>query len=134
MPLTADRNTPVREGDYYEFAPAAGQTIFRGAIVALNASSQLVRGAAATGLRCIGVAENSTLDQGYAGIGRIRAKRGVFRFRNSAAGEAITAADIGNQCFVADDDQVQRTNPGGNTRSACGIVRDVDAAGVWVQI
>lgn len=133
MPLSADRNTPYRAGDYFEFAPAAGQTIYRGAIVALNASNQLVRGAAATGLRCIGVAENSTLDQGYAGLGRIRAKRGLFRFRNSAAGEAITLADVGNTCFIADDDQVQRTN-GTNTRSACGVVRDVDADGVWVQI
>jgi hypothetical protein len=131
MPLTADRDTPERDGQFFEFAPAAGQTIFRGAIVCLNASSQLVRGAVATGLRCVGRAENSTTDQGY--LGRIRAKRGVFRFRNSAAGEAITAADIGNTCFIADDDQVQRTN-GTNTRSACGIVRDVDAGGVWVQI
>lgn len=134
MPLTADRNTPVREGDEYEFVPLAGNVIYRGAIVALNAANQLVRGATATGLRCVGVAQTSTLDQGYQAGGRIKVRRGVFRFRNSAAGEAITAADIGNQCFIADDDQVQRTNPGGNTRSACGIVRDVDAAGVWVQI
>ena len=134
MPLAADRNTPQREGDEYDFVPLAGNAIYRGAIVALNASNQLVRGAAATGLRCIGVAQTSTLDQGYQVGGVIRVRRGTFRFRNSAAGEAITLADVGAQCFIADDDQVQRTNPGGNTRSACGIVRAVDAGGVWVQI
>jgi hypothetical protein len=131
MPLTADRNTPMREGVQFEFAPASGQVIYRGAIVCLNASNELVRGAPATNLRCLGIAENSTLDQAY--DGRIRTRRGVFRFRNSTAGEAITASDIGNTCFIADDDQVQRTN-GSSTRSAAGIVRFVDAQGVWVQI
>lgn len=131
MPLTADRNTPLREGRQFEFAPASGQVIYRGAIVCLNASNELVRGAAATNLRCLGIAETSTLDQAYPGA--IRVRRGVFRFRNSAAGEAITASDIGATCFIADDDQVQRTN-GTNTRSACGVVRAVDAQGVWVEI
>lgn len=131
MPLTADRNTRERDAEEFDFAPAAGQTIYRGAIVCLNASNELVRGVAALNLRAIGVAQNSTLDVSYGG--RIVARRGVFQFRNSTAGEAITAADIGNQCFIADDDQVQRTN-GTNTRSAAGTVRAVDASGVWVQI
>lgn len=131
MPLSADRNTRERLGEDYPFAPAAGQTIYRGAIVALNASNELVRGVAATNLRCLGVAQNSTLDVGYGGV--INARRGVFQFRNSSAGEAITAADIGNTCFIADDDQVSRTNAS-STRSACGVVRAVDASGVWVQI
>ena len=131
MPLTADRGTPIREGVQFDFAPAAGQTIFRGAIVCLNAANDLVRGAAALNLRCVGVAETSTLDQAYGGTVRVR--RGVFRFRNSTAGEAITASDIGNTCFIADDDQVQRTN-GTNTRSACGTVMAVEPAGVWVRI
>ncbi len=131
MPLTSDRNTPIREGVQFDFAHAAGQTIFRGAIVCLNAGGELVRGAPGLGQRCVGIAENSTLDQGYGGA--IRARRGVFRFRNSPAGEAITQADIGNTCFIADDDQVQRTN-GANTRSACGVVLAVEPAGVWVRI
>lgn len=132
MPLTADRNTLFREGREFEGAPATGQVIYRGAIVCLNASNEVVRGAAATGLRAIGVAQNSTTDQAYGG--RIRARRGVWAFANSAAGEAITLSDVGATCFIADDSQVQRTNPGGNTRSACGIVRWVDAQGVWVEI
>ena len=131
MPLTADRATPERKGQDFGYPPAAGNTIFRGAIVCLNASNEAVRGAAAAGLRCVGVAQNSTLDVGFPGL--VQTRRGTFQFRNSAAGEAITAADIGNVCFIADDDQVQRTN-GTNTRSACGTVAAVDAAGVWVRI
>ena len=131
MPMTSDRPLAERGGEDFPFAPAAGQTIYRGAIVCLNASNELVRGAAVTGLRCVGAAQNSTLDQAYGGL--IQARRSTFLFRNSAAGEAITAADINSICFIADDDQVQRTN-GGGTRSACGIVLFVEAGGVWVRI
>lgn len=130
MPLAADRNTPMRDGGRYEGAPAAGQTIYKGALICLNSSGEIVRGAVATTLRALGVAQNSTLDQAYNGT--IRADRGVYRFRNSSAGDAITAADYGSQCFIADDDQVARTN-GSSTRSVAGIVRGVDAQGVWVE-
>lgn len=129
--LTADRNTPSRDGVVYEGAPASGQTIYKGALVCLNASGEVVRGAVATTLKALGVAQNSTLDAAYNGT--IRAKRGVFRFNNSAAGDAIAAADYGATCFIVDDNTVAKTN-GSSTRSAAGIVRGVDAQGVWVEI
>jgi hypothetical protein len=131
MPLAADRNTLEREPDIYEAAPASGQVIFKGALVALNSSGEVVRGAVATTLKALGVAQNSTADRAYPGT--IRAKRGVFRFRNSAAGDAIVAADYGAQCFIVDDDQVAKTD-GSSTRSVAGIIRGVDAQGVWVEI
>lgn len=130
MPLAADHNTPQRDGGRLEFAPASGQVIYKGAIVCLNSSGELVRGAVATTLKAVGVAQNSTTDQAYQGT--IRADRGVWRFRNGTAGDAITNADYGSQCFIMDDDQVGRTN-GSNTRSVAGIVRGVDAQGVWVE-
>lgn len=132
MPLSSDRNTRERDGEDYGYAPAAGQTIFRGAIVCLNASNELVRGSAALNLRCVGVAQNSTLDTSF--VGHIVARRRrSFQLRNSAASDAITLGAVGSQCFISDDDQVALTN-GGGTRSVCGIVRHVDAAGVWVEI
>lgn len=131
MPLSADRATKRRGNDFNDWTPASGAVIYRGAIVALNASSQLVPGAVSTTLRCVGVAQNSTADQAYGG--RIRARHGTFQFRNSAAGDAITAADISSNCFIVDDETVAKTN-GSNTRSVCGVVRDVDAQGVWVEI
>ncbi len=129
--LTADRNTPSRDGVVYEGAPASGQTIYKGALVCLNASGEVVRGAVATTLKAIGVAQNGTADAAYNGT--IRAHRGVFRFNNSAAGDAIAAADYGSTCFIVDDNTVAKTN-GTNTRSAAGVVRGVDAQGVWVEI
>lgn len=130
MPLTADRNTPERAAADFAFAPAAGQTIYRGALVALNASGELVRGAVATTLKALGRADNSTLDPAYDGV--IRARRGCFRWKNSAAGDAITNADYGATVFIVDDETVAKTN-GTNTRSAAGICRGVDAQGVWVE-
>lgn len=131
MPLTADRNTPRRDGVQYEDPVAAGQTIYRGALVCLNATGELVKGAVSTTLKARGVAETSTLDVDYAG--RVRSRRGVWRFKNSAAGDAITAADIGANCFIVDDETVAKTS-GTNTRSVAGVIRAVDAQGVWVEI
>lgn len=131
MPLTADRATPRREGAQYEDAPAAGQVIYRGALVCLNAAGALVVGSVSTTLRARGVAETSTLDADYRGT--IRSRRGVYLFRNSAAADLIVAADVGNNCFIVDDEQVAKTN-GTSTRSVAGVVRAVDASGVWVEI
>lgn len=129
--LAADRNTPYRDGRVNEGAPASGQVIYKGALVCLNASGEVVKGAVATTLKAIGVAQNSTADQDYRGT--IRALRGTFRFANSASGDAIVAADYGATCYIVDDQTVAKTN-GSSTRSAAGIVRGVDAQGVWVEI
>lgn len=131
MALSADRSTPEREAKEFSFTPATGQVIYRGAQVALNASGELVVGSVATTLKAVGRAETSTKDPGY--DGKIRTRRGCFRWKNSAAGDAITAANIGSTCYIVDDETVALTN-GTNTRSAAGTIRDVDAAGVWVEI
>ncbi len=60
-------------------------------------------------------------------------RRGCFRFANSAAADLIALADIGADCYVVDDQTVAKTSAS-NTRSIAGKVRDVDAAGVWVEI
>jgi hypothetical protein len=133
-PLTADRDTPRRENAKYNLPVGAAQRIFAGAIVCRNATGFAVRGAVSTTLVAVGRAEqqvdNST---GADGAARIDVVPGVFRFRNSSAADQITLADVGNACFIADDDQVARTN-GTSTRSQAGIVRDVDSGGVWVEI
>ena len=41
-------------------------------------------------------------------------------------------ADVGKTCFILDDATVAKTN-GTNTRSECGVVVQVDTAGVWVE-
>lgn len=130
-PLAQDRDTPRRDAREFDFPIAADAVIRRGALVCLNASGLAVRGAVATGLRTVGVAQYEAIAS--RGATRVRVERGCYQFRNSSGGDAIAAANIGATCFVADDDQVALTN-GGGTRSAAGIVRDVDTQGVWVEI
>jgi hypothetical protein len=128
MALSANRDTPARDGDLLDFPVNAGATIHRGGLTCLNASGNAVPGSTATTLRAVGRAETSTADN----PARVRIRRGVFRFNNSSAGDAITNANYGSQCFIVDDEQVALTN-GGSTRSVAGIIRGVDATGVWVE-
>jgi hypothetical protein len=57
---------------------------------------------------------------------------GVFKFLNHGA-DLVTAASVGADCFVVDDQTVALTN-GAATRYVCGKVQSVDADGVRVFI
>ena len=132
--LSADRNTPIRTAEDFEFPVAASTLIYAGSLVCINASSLATKGAVATTLKCVGVAqERADNSAGAASAIRVKVRRGCFRFANSAAADLIALADIGADCFIVDDQTVAKTN-GGATRSIAGKIRDVDADGVWVQI
>lgn len=131
--LTQDRNTPRREGVAYEDPMAANVTIFGGALVCLDASGNAVPGATSTTLKARGVAQERKANGATVGAETIRTFPGVYRFANSAAGDLVTRADIGATAYIVDDQTVAKTN-GGNTRSAAGTIRHVDAQGVWVNI
>lgn len=135
--LSADRNTPIRTAEDFEFPVAASTLIYAGSLVCINASGLATKGAVATTLKAVGIAteraDNSAGAPGAAGAIRVKVRRGCFRFANSTAGDLIALADIGADCFIVDDQTVAKTN-GGSTRSVAGKIRDVDADGVWVQI
>jgi hypothetical protein len=132
MPLIKDRNTLRREDDVYEYPLAANAKIYAGAIVAL-AAGWAQPGATAVGLVAAGRADEQADNTGRAnGARTVRVRRGVFKFKNSPT-DPMTAADIGKQCFIQDDETVARTN-GTNTRSAAGVIRDVELTGVRVAI
>jgi hypothetical protein len=131
--LTSDRNTPSRAGDLRSGAVAAGVTLYAGALVMRNAAGYLTPGATATGAVGVGRAEHRADNSGGA-AGAIRAeyRPGIFRFLNSAGGDAIALDDIGRVCFIVDDQTVAATD-GAGTRSRAGIVEEVDGSGVWVR-
>jgi hypothetical protein len=130
--LTAARNTLRRENGELEGHPAkAGVTFHTGALACLDAAGWAVPGATAVGLKPLGRVEGYRKPGAANGDEIVPIRRGTFRFANLGA-DVITRADIGNQAWIVDDQTVARTN-GGNTRSAAGIIRDVDAQGVWVQ-
>lgn len=134
MSLTAPRDTKRRDGDIYHRDVAANAVIHAGALVCLNAAGFLVPGSTALNLKADGMARESVDNTGGAnGAVKCRVEPGVYRYANSTGADAITRADIGNDCFIVDDEQVARTN-GTNTRSIAGRIRDVDAQGVWVRL
>jgi len=132
--LTSDRNTSARAGDYFELPVAASQTVFAGSIVMLNASGYLTPGATATGQVCAGRAlqqiDNSA---GANGDFDCMVESGVFSFANSAAADLITIAEVGDTCYIVDDQTVAKTD-GTGTRSAAGKVVAIDSEGVWVRM
>jgi len=135
--LAAERLRKSRSGDVLNAPVKALAQIYRGGLAALLAGVAIAARAATTRaeldtMRVAGLATDSAL--GGAADGDVRAdfERGVFHFANSSAGDALTLADVGNLCFVADDQTVAKTI-GGGARPSAGRVVDVDDAGVWVD-
>lgn len=132
--LTADRATAERQGDEFSYDVAASVVCMAGGIAMLDASGNVKPGAVATGQICVGMfAEHVDNAAGAAAAVQAKVRRGVFRFGNSTAGDAITKAHIGDTCYIVDDQTVALTN-GSATRSAAGTIVDVDSVGVWVRM
>lgn len=130
--LTADRNTPRRDGQELSLGLAAATKIYGGSIVCRNASGYAVSGSTSTTLKALGIAgEQVDNSSGSAGAKSVAIRKGTYRFGNSTSTDAITAADIGNDCYIVDDQTVAKTS-GTSTRSVAGKVADVDSDGVWV--
>lgn len=131
---TQDRNTNLRDGHTRAFPAAAATVIPAGVIACLNASNNLVNGATSTTLVCVGVTPRR-VDNSAGAAGQVQGetKRGVWGpFANSAAGDQITLQDVGNDCYIVDNQTVAKTS-GGSTRSVAGKVHDVTAAGVYIN-
>ena len=132
--LTKARNTVKRDGARFSRPVAADAVIYQGALVCLSATGFATPGATATTLTADGMAKESVDNtDGANGAVNVEVERGVFRLENSAAADAITAAEIGDNCYIVDDQTVAKTD-GSSARSIAGKIEDVDAQGVWVRI
>ncbi|MFW5838256.1 MAG: hypothetical protein ACOCVM_09605 [Desulfovibrionaceae bacterium] len=132
--LTKDRDTKERDGVLFVFPVAAASALHAGGMAALDASGNAVPASADAALTVVGRVEEAVDNTaGAAGDQSVHVKRGVFCFANSSAGDEITRADIGEDCYVVDDQTVAKTSDT-NARPKAGVVMDVDAAGVWVRI
>lgn len=132
--LTAERDTQRRSGEKSAAPVAASTKILGGSIVCMNAAGYATKGATATTLKSLGMAE-ATVDNsaGAAGDQTVPYRRdGWFRFANSASADAITLADVNANAYIVDDQTVAKTD-GTSTRSVAGVIRDVDARGVWIS-
>ncbi|MGZ9811280.1 hypothetical protein ACXN5S_12530 [Pseudoroseicyclus sp. H15] len=133
MARTTPRDTPAKMAGIRNGALAASALAFAGALLMRNAAGYLLPGATATGSVGVGrISKTADNSGGSAGDLAVDFEEGVFLFDNSASGDAITIADIGEVAWIVDDETVAKTD-GTGTRSPAGIIQDVSAAGVWVR-
>lgn len=132
--LSSDRVAQRREGLTFSRPVAASAKIYIGALVVLNATKFAKPGYVATGLVADGVAEKFVDNTaGADGDVTVPVRAGCFPFANSASGDLIAQADIGNACYIVDDQTVAKTDASG-TRSKAGTIIDIDSQGVWVGV
>ncbi|MBA4781173.1 hypothetical protein [Blastomonas sp.] len=87
----------------------------------------------ASNYRVVGIALESVTGGAANGDKTVDVEFGTYLFKNSAGADAITVASIGKLAYVVDDETVALSSAGG-TRPIAGIVREVGANGVWVDI
>ena len=131
--LTTARNTPAALGDVRSVPLPANGKIFQGGMVQVTAAGYAAAASATAANVTIGRADETVDNTGGAnGAKSIKVRRGVFRYANSAAGDAIARTEIGQDCYVVDDQTVAKTDDDGD-RPVAGKVFGVDAQGVWVE-
>ncbi|RQS55717.1 MULTISPECIES: hypothetical protein [Burkholderia] len=130
---TQDRNTPYIDGEIVGVPVKANTVIRAGVIVCASAAGLAVEGSTAADLTYLGRADqyvdNSTGADGAKTVQVRRLK--AFKWENLGT-DAVTQAQLGKVCYVADNQTVAATD-GAGTRSKAGIVVGIDADGVWVQ-
>lgn len=129
-----DRDTQQRQGVRRALPVLAATLLYAGVMAVVGAAGFLTNASTAVGLRCVGVTrgriDNST---GANGAVQGEVERGVFGpFANSAAADQIALSELGQDCYIVDNQTVAKTN-GGATRSVAGKVFDVNPDGVWVE-
>jgi len=131
MPLTADRNTPMKNTDIVVIGVGAGLRIFGGAMVVLNASGFAVPGKPGAGLTYVGRAEELVDNTGGAdGAVSVPVRRNrAFKWANDGT---VTQAQMFKPAYIVDDATVAATDSSG-TRSAAGRIVGIDSDGVWVE-
>lgn len=143
--LTKSRPTPQRANTaQLNFGMIAGVQAFAGGLAMLasghlrparegQGADNAAKAADAALCRVVGLFEADV--KGGAANGDVRAdlRAGCFPFANSAAGDAITEAEVGRACYVIDDQTVAKTNPNA-TRPVAGCVIEVRDGLVWVEI
>jgi hypothetical protein len=135
--LTSARNTRERTGEILDIPAKAGARGFAGGIAVLSGG---YAAPASTALNLVAAGrfeEDFDNTGGVNGAFFVRVRQGIFQYANSTSTEAITQAEVGQDCYLVDDQTVGKTaaivssNP---TRSRAGKVIAVDDSGVWVQI
>lgn len=119
--LTAPRATPSLETGanlWRNFPVLADAIVYPGALVAINASGYLTPGEASASLRCVGVAvpkreqmdRDGIVDATDLASGALTCEVQSCLALMANGSTSITIADVGNDCYILDDQTVTRTN------------------------
>ena len=135
MAATENRDTVARnQFGLLPMGVADGVHIYAGTLAVKNATGFAEPGSTALNKVALGRAKEEVDNtDGADGDLSITIEEGEFKFDNSAAGDAITVADIGSDCYIVDDQTVAKTD-GTGTRSKAGVITGVDDDGVWVKV
>ncbi len=127
------RHTPMRDGGFDDLKMDA--VLIRGGwIVCIGATGYATPGVTATGLIAWGIASEEVDNSGgSAGDLKItvetsRGKKDFF-FLNDT-GTPLTQADVGNDCYILDNQTATGDSTG---RSVLGTLMEVTSSGVWVR-
>ncbi|MFL1478522.1 MULTISPECIES: hypothetical protein [unclassified Pseudomonas] len=131
MPLTQDRNTPMKATEVLVVPVAANVRIFAGSLVVASATGFAAPGSTALGLSYLGRAEEFVDNRGgAAGATQVEIRHGkAFLWANDGT---VTQAHLFKPAYIVDDETVAAADAGG-TRSAAGRIVGIDADGVWVE-
>lgn len=130
----SDRNTMYKDAELYPVPVAAATEIFGGHMICANVAGFAVPGVATAGFTVLGVCDGYVDNTaGAAGdtVVLVR-RRKAWNFANLGS-DAVTQAQVGQTCYLADSQTVAKTS-NTNVRPVAGVVQGVDADGVWVLI
>jgi hypothetical protein len=134
MALTQSRKRNAAHGNLRVDPVAADAIIYAGSAVCLDSSGNAVEPSVATGLKTRGLSTQYVDNtDGNAGDKTVETEQGCFGFKNSASTDAITQADVGNDCYWIDGGTVAKTS-GSNTRSLAGKISFIEGGQVYVHI
>jgi len=131
--LTSGRDTLARTNKIRGVLTKANTKGYAGGIAVLDAG-YAKPAVTATSLIAIGRFEHDYDNTGGVdGDVTAMVQAGEYCWSNSTAGDAITQADVGQDCYLVDDQTVAKTSASG-TRSRAGVIAGVDTKGVWVNM
>lgn len=144
MALAAPRKIVRRAGAQFAFGVAAGVVCIQTGLAVLaggfarpgrtgQGGDNAAKSADAATYQAVGVFVESVTGGVADGDVSVAIEAGTFNFVSAAGADTITLADVGKPCFIVDDTTVARTSAAG-TRAIAGVVTDVDAEGVWVEV
>lgn len=137
MALSAGRKTHERASAFaFDHAILGGDStqFYKGGLVAVDLSDGKLYPAEAGDLNQVVVGRcEETVLTGASNSEPVKFRSGIFNYASGAEGEAITVADVGQVCYVLDDESVG-IDGNSQANSIAGRIYDVDSHGVWVGI